>query len=108
MANLPRKTVLLNIIATAWLAAAVAFAGVFVIVEHDHAHVDVNGHHVPNSDNCRICIEIQIAIRIIEAFGRLGVFIAIMGVVFYSLSFEKPQQFFYPLNPIMLKVKFNC
>jgi len=108
MENLPRKTVFLNIIMTAWLALAVIFAGAFVIAEHHHEHIDVRGHRLPTSENCRICYEIQIALRIIEAFGRLGVYIAVISVIVYDLSFEKPQQVFNPFNPIMLKVKFNC
>jgi len=108
MVNLPGKTVFFNILATAWLALAVIFAGVFVIAEHDHEHIDVKGHHVPDSKDCHICYEIQIALRIIEAFGKLGVYIAVISAIVYDLSFEKPQQFFNPFNPILLKVKFNC
>jgi len=108
MTKLPQKKKLLSFILTAWLALAVIFAGVFVIVEHNHVHVDNAGHRVPSPDNCRICIEIQIALRIIEAFGRLGIYIALIGFIAFNFSFEKPKEDFIPLNPIMLKVKFNC
>lgn len=108
MTNLPRKTALFNLLATAWLALAVIFAGVFVIAEHDHEHIDVKGHHVPTSEDCHICFEIQIALRLIEAFGRLGVCIAVIGVIVHILSFVKPQRILSPFNPLALKVKFNC
>jgi predicted transporter len=108
MTNLPRKLSLLSVLAAAWLVLAVIFAGVFVIIEHDHEHVDIEGQHLPTSENCHICFEIQIAIRFIEAFGRLGVGLALIGFIVYTLSFEKPQTFFYPFKPIALKVKFNC
>jgi len=108
MTKLPRKKKLFSILITAWLALAVIFAGVFVIVEHNHVHVDIRGHHVPTSANCRICYEIQIALRIIEAFGRLGIYIALIGFIAFNLSFEKPQEDLILYNPVMLKVKFNC
>jgi hypothetical protein len=108
MVNFPRKTHLFIVLTTAWLALAVIFAGVFVIAEHDHAYVDVKGHPVSSGENCRICYEIQIALRIIEAFARLGVTIALIGFIAYILCFVKPQLVFNPFNPLALKVKFNC
>jgi hypothetical protein len=91
-----------------WLALAVIFAGAFVIAEHNHVHIDNAGHRLPSGESCRICLEIQIALRLTEAFGRLGVYIAVLGVIGYDLSFEKPQEVFNLFNPIALKVKFNC
>jgi predicted transporter len=108
MTNLQRKLAFFNILATAWLALAVIFAGVFVIAEHDHVHVDVKGHRVPTGENCHICFEIQIALRLIEAFGRLGISIALIGFMVYGLSFVKLQTVFNPFNSIPVKVKFNC
>jgi hypothetical protein len=108
MTNLQRKTAFFHILATAWLALAVTFAGVFVIVEHNHEHVDAKGHIVPTSENCHICIEIQIALRLIEAFEQLVIGIALIGFILYALSFVKPQPIFNLLNPAALKVKFNC
>jgi hypothetical protein len=108
MPNLPRKTAFFTILAAAWLALAVIFAGVFVITEHDHVHVDIKGHRVPTSENCHICSEIQIALRLIEAFERLVLGISLIGFMVYALSFVKPQLVFIPLNPAPLKVKFNC
>jgi hypothetical protein len=93
---------------TAWLALAVIFAGAFVIAEHNHEHVDVKGHRVPTSENCQVCYKIQIALRLIEAFGRLGVEIALIGLVVYVLSLVKPQIITNPFNLAALKVKFNC
>ena len=90
------------------MSLAVIFAGVFVIVEHDHEHIDVEGHHLPTSENCHICYELQIVIRLIEAVGRLGLCMALIGVMAYTLSLAKPQRILNPFNPIALKVKFNC
>jgi hypothetical protein len=64
MTNVPGKTVFFT--ATAWLALAVVFAGIFVIEEDDHEHIDVAGQRLPSSENCHICLEIQIAQRLIE------------------------------------------
>jgi predicted transporter len=108
MTYLRQKTVFFSILATAWLALAVIFAGVFVIVEHDHKHVDVNGHSVPTSEDCHICYEIQMALMLIEAFGRLGIGIALFGSTVYVLSFIKPQLILNSFYPCALKVKFNC
>jgi hypothetical protein len=95
------------IVLTACLALAAVFAEGFVIEEQDHEHVDASGRSVPTSEDCHICLEIQIAIRLIEAFGRLGVSIAVIGSIVYALSL-KPQRTFYLFNPFALKVKFNC
>ncbi|MDR2434306.1 MAG: hypothetical protein LBD47_07040, partial [Treponema sp.] len=81
MATVPGKTVFFTAFAAAWLALAVVFAGIFVIEEHDHEHIDVAGQRLPSSENCHICLEIQIAQRLIEAFGRLGISIAVIGIV---------------------------
>jgi hypothetical protein len=83
MANFLRKAIVIAVLAVARLAFAVIFAGVFVIAEHDHVHVDNAVHRVPSGENCRICFEIQIALRLMEAFGRLGVIIAVTGFVFF-------------------------
>jgi hypothetical protein len=108
MTNLPRKTAFFIILASAWLALAVIFAGAFVIVEHNHEHIDVKGHRLPTSENCHICIKIQIALRLIEAFGRLGISLALIGFMIYVLPFVKPQLIAIPFNLAALKVKFNC
>jgi hypothetical protein len=71
-------------------------------------HVDVKGHRVPTSENCHICYEIQIALRLIEAFERLAVGLVLMGFMVCVLSLVKSQPIFYPFYPIALKVKFNC
>jgi len=108
MAKKPQKIALFILLTTVWLVLAVIWAGVFIIVEHDHEHVNSAGHPVPAGKDCRICLEIQIALRLIEAFGRLGVSIAVISFVVYVFSFVKPQRAFCLLNPIELKVKFNC
>jgi len=50
----------------------------------------------------------QIAQRLMEAFGRLGMSIAVMGFIVSVLSFVKPQRALCPLSPVGLKVKCNC
>jgi hypothetical protein len=108
MKRLPRKTAFFTILATAWLALAVMCAGVFVIAQHDHVHVDVKGHRVPNSEDCHICYEIQIALRLIEAFERLVMGLTLIGFLVYVLFLVKSPLIFNPFYPIALKVKFNC
>ncbi|MDR0785246.1 MAG: hypothetical protein LBE74_05105 [Treponema sp.] len=99
MANVPGKTDFFTALTTAWLALAVIFAGLFIIEEHDHDCV---------GENCHICLEIQIAQRLIEAFGRLGVSIAVTGFFLRSGSWIKPRMLFYPRTPIELRVRLNC
>ncbi|MDR2480749.1 MAG: hypothetical protein LBD07_00445 [Spirochaetaceae bacterium] len=108
MANQPEKHAIFTIAMTAWLVLALIFAGVFIIVEHHHEHIDAEGHSVPTGENCHICLEIQIAMRIIEAFGRLGVSLFLAGFIIYAVSWVKPQAFFFAKKPIELKVRFNC
>jgi hypothetical protein len=99
MSNLPGKSTLFTVVMTAWLALAVVFAGIFVIEEHHHDHT---------GKNCQICLQIQIALRIIEAFGRLGVWLFLAGFIKYAVSFVKPPPFYFAKKPIELKVRFNC
>jgi hypothetical protein len=98
MANVHGKTVLFTALTTAWLALAVIFAGIFVIEEHDHDCI---------GEDCHICLEIQIAQRLIEAFGRLGITIAVISFISRTGCLVKPQIFFSK-NPIALKARFNC
>jgi predicted transporter len=107
MATAPQKPVFFTALTTAWLALAVVFAGIFVIEEHDHEHIDVAGRRLPSSEDCHICLEIQIAQRLIEAFGRLGISIAVIGFISCAGFLVKPQVF-YLKKPIELKVRFNC
>jgi hypothetical protein len=99
MANVPRKNIFFTAVMTAWLVLAVVFAGIFVIEEHIHDHT---------GENCQICLEIQIALRIIEAFGRLGLCLLLAGFVKYAAAVVKPQLFYFAKKPIELKVRFNC
>jgi predicted transporter len=108
MVHAPGKTAFFTVLIAAWLALTVIFAGVFVIVEHDHEHIDVSGRKVPSGEDCHICFEIQIALRLIEAFGRLGLILAIIGFTPCAVSFIKPQMLFCSKGPIELKVRFNC
>jgi hypothetical protein len=108
MTKKPEKANFLILLAAVWLALAVIWAGVFVIAEHNHEHINSAGHRIPDGKNCRICLEIQIVLRFMETLGRLGVGMALTGFIVYAFSLVKPQRFFYPLNPVRLKVKFNC
>jgi hypothetical protein len=99
MTILRREVAFVSILMTAWLVLAVIFAGVFVIAGYDHAHI---------GENCPVCLGIQIALRLIEAFARLGISIVLTGFIVYALSFVRPQLIFYSFNSIPLKVKFNC
>jgi len=87
-----------TVLAAVWLALVVILAGGFVIEKYDHQHID--------SENCQICLVIQISLRLMEAFGRLGMSIAVIGFIIYALSFVKPQRAYCLFNPIKLKVKF--
>jgi hypothetical protein len=87
---------------------AVVFAGVFIIAEHNHEHIDIAGRRVPSAEHCHICLEIQIALRIVETFGRFGAIAAIAGIIPCAVSFVKPQMFFCSKGPIELKIRFNC
>jgi len=100
MAKKLQKKAVFTLLAAGWLALAVIWAGVFVIEQHDHQHID--------SENCQICLVMQIALRIIEAFGQLAVCLAVMGFIIYTFSLVKPQRAYCPINPISLKVKFIC
>jgi hypothetical protein len=108
MVKVPRKTALFTALMTAWLALAVIFAGVFVIVEHDHEHINAAGHSVPSSENCQICLEIQIALRLIEALCRLGVSFFLAGFILSAIPVIKSQTFLFAIRPFALKVKLTC
>jgi hypothetical protein len=108
MVYVPRKTAFFTALLAAWLVAAVIFAGVFVIAEHGHEHIDAAGHSVPSGENCQICLEIQIAQRLIEALCRLGVSFFLAGFILSAIPVIKPQTFLFAANPFALKVKLNC
>ena len=99
MVHFPRKTALFTTLTTTWLVLAVIFSRVFIIEEREH---DCSG------EGCHICLEIQIAQRLIEAFGRLGLSIAVIGFISCFRSFIKQVLLFLIKNPIELKVRFNC
>jgi hypothetical protein len=89
-------------ILTAWLALAVVFTGVFVFEELEH---ECTGEH------CCICLQIEIAIRLIEAFGRIGVIALVAGsaAVLAGVSAKAPTVFPpVPATPVSLKIKYNC
>ncbi|MDR1586253.1 MAG: hypothetical protein LBS57_02220 [Treponema sp.] len=89
-------------ILTAWLALAVVFAGVFVFEDLDH---ECTGEH------CGICLQIRIAIRLIEALGRIGVIVLVAGsaAALAGVSAKGPAAFpLVPATPVSLKIKCNC
>ena len=96
--NFPRK-IAFTALFTAWLILAVIFAGILVIEEHEHDCI---------GEGCHICLEIQIALRLIEAFGRLGVSMVVIGFILYAWALIKPTLLFWIKNPVELKVRFNC
>jgi hypothetical protein len=108
MAHGSRKTALFTALMTAWLALAAVFAGVFAAAEHIHEHISAEGQSVPAGEDCRVCLEIQIALRLIEALCRFGLGMAAVGFAVYAISRVKPRRTFRFFNPIALKVKFNC
>jgi Co/Zn/Cd efflux system component len=108
MVKKPQIIKFFAVLAAAWLAIAVVWAGVFIIAEHEHEHINLAGRHVPSSEDCRICYELQIALMLLEAFARLGVCMAITGFLIHAFTTVKPKCYFCPFDPIGLKVKFNC
>lgn len=99
MAVVPEKKTICTAVLTAWLVSSVVFAGIFVIEEQHHDHT---------GDNCRVCLEIQIALRIMEAGARLGVCALLSGFIASAASLIKPRPFYIAKTPIELKVRCNC
>jgi hypothetical protein len=99
MIKLPRRTVFFAALAMAWLGLAVIFAGIFIIEEHNHDCI---------GEKCLICLEIQIAQRLIESFGRLCAGVVLISFVVYTASSIRLRAFLYSKKPIELKVRLNC
>jgi drug/metabolite transporter (DMT)-like permease len=93
------KRVLMTAVMTGWLALSVIFAGIFIIEKHIHNHT---------GDRCRICLEINIAQRIVDAGLKLAAlcFLACF-FVFVPFARKAPARFFLK-SPLELKVRFNC
>jgi hypothetical protein len=88
--------------ASLWLSAAVIFSGVFVIEEREHEHV----YH---GDTCHICQEMQIAQRLIEAAGGIGLWVISIGFLSYIQSVcVKPRRVLRRTSLIALKIKLSC
>jgi len=99
MANSPRKTYLFTALTIVWLALAVVFTGIFVIEKYNH---DCAG------EGCHICLEIQTAQRLIEAFVRLGASMAVTVFILCVGPIINTALLFRIKIPIELKVRFNC
>ncbi|MDR2518586.1 MAG: hypothetical protein LBD13_04140 [Spirochaetaceae bacterium] len=84
-------------ITAAWLVFAVVFAGAFVVAAHDHDHTGAE---------CRICLEIQIALRILETSGAAAALPA--RFVKRAASEVKPRRFLFVKKSGALKVRLNC
>jgi hypothetical protein len=95
MVNIQGKTVFFTAVTAAWLAAAVIFAGIFVPGGHDRGCT---------GGECPVCLEM----RLIEAFGRLGLCIAGIGFISCTGYLAKPRLFIFRKRPLELKVRCNC
>jgi hypothetical protein len=101
MTKLPRKGFSL-VVLMGWLVLSVVFAGGFVIEALDH---DCTG------EQCSVCLQVEIAHRLIEAFGRMGVIVLLAGFV---AAYAKPLIKFPAFSrlvletPVSLKIKFIC
>ncbi|MDR0550792.1 MAG: hypothetical protein LBG72_02105 [Spirochaetaceae bacterium] len=98
MVKVPRQIVFVTALLSAWLVFAVIFAGFFVIAEQQHDHT---------GKNCRVCLELQIAQRLIEAFALAGAAVLLARFV-KSVTPIKRQVFIFAATPLTLKVKLNC
>jgi hypothetical protein len=94
MATIQGKTVFFTAL-TAVLALAVIFAGIFVLEEYDRGCT---------GEDCPVCLEM----RLIEAFGRLGLCIAGIGFISCTGCLVKSYMFIFRKKPIELKVRCNC
>jgi hypothetical protein len=101
MTKLPQNRFPL-VILTGWLVLSVVFAGVFVIEALDHDHT---------GEQCSVCLQIEIAHRLIEAFGRMGAIVLLAGL---AITYAKPTVKFPAFShliletPVSLKIKFSC
>jgi hypothetical protein len=101
MKNFLRNVPVLAVL-TGWLALAVVSAGVFAVEKLDH---ECTGDH------CRVCLQIEIALMLIEAFGRIGVIALAAGFAaeFAGLPAKIPAfSRLAPATPVSLKIKFSC
>jgi hypothetical protein len=91
----------LHIGLTGWLTLAVICAGIYIIEEQDH---DCCG------EGCPVCLQIAIAQRIIEAFGRFYAALLLAALLADLASRIKPSALFRtaPSTLVALKIKFNC
>jgi hypothetical protein len=95
MVNIQGKTAFCTALTAAWLAAAVIFAGIFVLEGYDRGCT---------GENCPVCLEM----RLIEAFGRLGLCIAGIGFISCTGYLVRPYVFIFRKRPLELKVRRNC
>ncbi|MDR1249329.1 MAG: hypothetical protein LBK63_08510, partial [Treponema sp.] len=95
-------------LAAIWLVLSVIFAGIFVIEEHDHEHIDALGHGLPSREGCQICLEIQITQGIIETFGYPGASTIVIGYIAGAPFSVKPLTPFPSKSFVELRVRLNC
>jgi hypothetical protein len=86
------------IVLTACLALAAVSAEVFVFTHLDH---DCIGEH------CSVCLQIEIAQRVLEGLGRIGIIVLAIGFFAKAKKIIKSTSFSYifTTSPILLKVK---
>jgi hypothetical protein len=84
-----------------WLSLAVICAGVYIIEEQDH---DCPG------EGCHVCRQIEIAQRLIEAFGRLcaSLLLAAFMAALASCTKLRTRPCAAPATLVALKIKVNC
>ncbi|MDR1073764.1 MAG: hypothetical protein LBL45_08840 [Treponema sp.] len=98
MAHLSRQRLCI-VILTAYVALAVAFAEFFVFTNQEH---DCLGAH------CSICLQIEVAQRLLECLGGVCVIaaLALHAHDLLKLTTRYPSPL-APLTPVLLKVRFN-
>ncbi|MDR0786121.1 MAG: hypothetical protein LBE74_09640 [Treponema sp.] len=100
MVNLPQKR-FLHIALTACLALTAVFAENFIVTHLEHECI---------GESCPICSQIEIAQRLLEKLGRIGVaaFFAFYAIDYTKLLAKRSEGFFLPLTtPVSLKIKIN-
>jgi hypothetical protein len=84
-----------------WLSLAVICAGFYIIEERDH---DCCG------EGCPVCLQIEFARRLIEAFGHLcaSLLLAAFLAALASRAKSLTRLCAAPATLVALKIKFNC
>jgi hypothetical protein len=86
------------IVLTACLALAAVSAEFFVFTHLDHDCI---------GENCSVCLQIEIAQRVLEGLGHIGIIVLVIGFFAKTKQCIKSTPFSYTFttSPILLKVK---